>query len=291
LYLWLVAGAGDAAGLREALTALGAPAGAVEALGEPPREARYDLHDQGLHVSVTETWFAGDTLRSVVVDFLLGPGFLAVSAPEPTPAMERVRSVYREDFIGFAKTPGFLLFEVASQLLEAHRQTFHDFTHRVEQVQMKLFGSVTDAIFREVARLTSDILAFRRTVLAARDLFHALATRRSPWVNESTQPSLGLYAERMERLGDDLDSERGVLTETLNLYMGMVGHRTNRVVSRLTVFSMIFLPLSFLCGVYGMNFEIIPELGWKYGYLMFWMLVVVFASVSVYLIRRNRLVE
>jgi magnesium transporter len=79
----------------------------------------------------------------------------------------------------------------------------------------------------------------------------------------------------LERLGNDLCTEREILAEALNLYLSMVSHRTNRIVNRLTMLSAIFLPLTFLCGVYGMNFRVLPELEWEYGYLYFWGLATV----------------
>jgi magnesium transporter len=64
--------------------------------------------------------------------------------------------------------------------------------------------------------------------------------------------------------------DRDILSDSLNNYMSMVAHRTNRVMGKLTVVSVIFLPLTFLCGVYGMNFEVLPELKWEWGYYAFW---------------------
>src|SRR4029450_11390586 len=92
----------------------------------------------------------------------------------------------------------------------------------------------------------------------------------SPFIAESTQPFLDRMVGTLERLGSDLAVEREILAETLNLYMGIVSHRTNRVVNRLTVISMVFLPLTFLCGIYGMNFDVLPELHWQWGYALFW---------------------
>jgi magnesium transporter len=68
----------------------------------------------------------------------------------------------------------------------------------------------------------------------------------------------------------------------------MVSHRTSRVVNRLTALSTVFLPLSFLCGVYGMNFESIPELQWRYGYPLFWALVFGVVTIILLLMRRAR---
>ncbi|MEO8179541.1 MAG: CorA family divalent cation transporter [Deltaproteobacteria bacterium] len=71
--------------------------------------------------------------------------------------------------------------------------------------------------------------------------------------------------------------------------MSMVGHRTNEVMKKLTAVSVIFLPLSFLAGVYGTNFEQLPELRWRYGYLYFWGLVACVALGLLIRLRRARL--
>ena len=68
----------------------------------------------------------------------------------------------------------------------------------------------------------------------------------------------------------------------------MVGYRTNRVVNRLTILSLIFLPLTFLCGIYGMNFEFLPEVQWKYGYAYFWGLAVFIVSGLLVLMKIKR---
>jgi magnesium transporter len=71
--------------------------------------------------------------------------------------------------------------------------------------------------------------------------------------------------------------------------MSFVSHRTNRVMNRLTVVSVIFLPLTFLCGVYGMNFEILPETKWEYGYVFFWSLTLSIVGGLVLYMRKKEL--
>jgi len=70
--------------------------------------------------------------------------------------------------------------------------------------------------------------------------------------------------------------------------MGIVSHHTNRVVDRLTIVSLIFLPLNFLAAVYGMNFEFMPEIHWKHGYLLFWGVVSLLVTTLILLIRYRR---
>ena len=76
---------------------------------------------------------------------------------------------------------------------------------------------------------------------------------------------------------ETVDSQRETINDFLNLYMSAMSNKMNEVMKVLTIFASIFIPLTFLAGIYGMNFEIMPELKWKYGYLAVWgiMLMVV----------------
>lgn len=288
VFYWITAAPDEQTRLPGLLGAIGAGPVVSPLLQGPQPEAHYELHENAIHFTLTEIRLDGKTLESGVLAFLLGENFLAALAPAASSVMEKIQRIYRDDFRKFARSSGFLLYELGSHLLESYRRVFQHYTAEAERVQLRLFGRITDDIFAEVADLTGDILAFRRTVLAARDLFNELATRKSAFVAESTQPALDILSDRMERLGGDIAGVRGVLNETLNLYMGMVSHRTNRIVTRLTIFSMIFLPLSFLAGVYGMNFETLPELRWRYAYLAFWLVVAIFVTAFVVFVRKKK---
>ena len=288
IFYWITASAEEQTRLQELLGRIGVPPAIAALLQAPQPEAHYELYEDAIHFTLSEVRIEGAALKSGTLGFLLGGNFLAALVPAPSPVLEKIQRIYRDDFRKFARSSGFLLYELGSHLLESYRRVFQHYTAEAERLQLRLFGKVTDGIFAEVADRTGDILAFRRTVLAARDLFNELATRKSAFVAESTQPALDILSDRMERLGADVAGVRSVLNETLNLYMGMVSHRTNQIVNRLTIFSMIFLPLSFLAGVYGMNFAVLPELQWRYAYPAFWLVVAVFVAIFVAVVRKKK---
>ena len=146
---------------------------------------------------------------------------------------------------------------------------------RVEQLQKELHsGDVDDGVFARVSQLGADLLHFRKVLLPARAVLTDLRTRRSLFLSEATQRFLGNMVGTVEHVLQDMLVDRDILSESLNLYMSMVGHRTNQVMKRLTVVSVVFLPLTFLFGVYGMNFEVLPELRWRFGYVYFWVVAV-----------------
>jgi magnesium transporter len=202
--------------------------------------------------------------------------------------LEAVRKSYLADFVRFAQSPSFLLYELWDHLIDNYLSVHKKFEERVENVQAQLIGDVNEGIFAEASEIGSDLLHLRKVVLPARAVLTDLSTRKSPFVSEATQPFLGNMVGTIERVLQDVLVDRDILSGALNNYMSMVAHRTNAVMSRLTVVSIIFLPLTFLCGVYGMNFNVIPEKEWEYGYAYFWIAVVVITIGLVWLMKRNK---
>jgi magnesium transporter len=294
LFCWIdidATGASDpssAAGHADLLRRLGVNEIARNEVLGPDREGRYDVYDDCLHFAVTEAKLADGRLETSHVDVVLGAAFLLTFRRRPADIIRQMRRTYRDDFVKFAKSPGFLLYEIADHLTETYRRATQGLAEAVEGIQLQLYGEVDDSIFKRVSKIMHDLLALRKVVTASRELLHELATRRSPFVSETTQPFLENMAGTLERLSEDLKTEREVLNEMLNLYMGMVSHRTNKVVNRLTVISVIFLPLSFVCGVYGVNLQGVPEFEWKYGYLFFWAVCLTIAISLLIFMRRRK---
>lgn len=231
---------------------------------------RYDIHDDCLHIGISVPILDAGRVSCAHLDILLGERFIVTLHRGPVECLDHVRRSYRQFFGTFARSLGFLLFEIWDHLIEGYRTVFAAVEDKVESLQTAMFSRVEEALFSRVSELTADLLSLRRNVLADREVLRQLATHKSLFVPETTQPFLLNMVGTMERLGDDLTVEREVLAESLNLHLGVVTHRTNRLLYRLTLVSIIFMPLTFLCGVYGMNFDYQPEFHWTYGYAFFW---------------------
>jgi len=275
---------------RELLTklALCTPEIVEDALTREPATqiARYDDY---LHLVLSGCRLVGHKFDLERVDAVLGERFLLTLHKGQPVFLEAVRKSYVADFVRFAQSPSFLLYELWDCLIDNYLSVHKKFEERVEEVQTRLIGDVDDRVFGEASELTTDLLHLRKVVLPARSVLTDLSTRKSAFVSEATQPFLGNMVGTIERVLQDVLVDRDILSGTLNNYMSMVAHQTNRVMNRLTVVSVIFLPLTFLCGVYGMNFDILPEKNWEYGYLYFWIAVGGITLFLLWLMRRNRL--
>ena len=204
--------------------------------------------------------------------------------------LNNVRRDYHSDFVRFAKSPSFLIYEIWDHLIDGYLHTQSLMGERVERLQTELnSGNVNDAAFVRLSELGADLLHFRKLLMPARAVLSDMSTRRSIFLSEATQGFLANMVGTVDHLIQDMLVDREILSQSLDLYMSVVSHRTNEVMKRLTVVSVVFLPLTFLVGVYGMNFKVLPELEWHYGYVYFWGLAAATVGLLLFLLRRTRL--
>jgi magnesium transporter len=290
-FVWIDLDACDDAEARSLLRDLGAISEEVvhDALTSEPltRHARYADY---IHVVVAGCKESGRKFELERVDVVIAGSFLATIHRGRVSFLDAVFRDYRTDFERFAKSPSFLVYEIWDHLIENYLDVQKRMEEQVEQLQNELRGpNVTAEVFGRISDLGADLLHFRKILLPARAVLTDLSTRRTLFISETTQSFLHNMVGTLEHVLQDLLVDRDILTESLNLHMSLIGHRTNEVMKRLTIVSVIFLPLTFLCGVYGMNFQNFPELQWRHGYALFWALVATIVSVLLLLMRRAKL--
>lgn len=243
-----------------------------------------------IHIVVSGCRPRGLAFELERVDALVGATWFVTLHRGPILFLSSMRRDYLSDFRQHAQSMSFLLYELWDHLLENYLTVQKLMEERVEQLQTKLQKeSVADSVFALISELGADILHFRKVLLPTRSVLKDLSSRKTVYVSEATQPFLGNMVGTVENVLQDLIVDREVLSESLNLHMSIVSHRTNLVMKRLTIVSVIFLPLTFLVGVYGMNFDVMPELRWRFGYGYFWSVTVLIVVGLLALMRKNRL--
>ena len=290
-YLWLDLDVGaDLAGARALLAGLELVDAVLldDALERTP-DTRVRRFDDYLFLALTGCRIVDDKLVSERLSTFVAEHFLLTIHHGPVSFLEEMIRDYRADFVRFARGPSFLIYELLEQLTENFVVGQRYLAIHVEKLQTALIGEIDQSVFMRVAAVGNDVLAFRKILVPARSLLTELAQRKSVFVSEETRPFLSNMAATIECVLADVLADRDILSGSLDLYMSMVGHRTNEVMKRLTAVSVIFMPLTFLCGIYGMNFEVLPELRWTYGYAMFWGVVVLIAATLMVMLRRAKL--
>ena len=144
-----------------------------------------------------------------------------------------------------------------------------------------LASEPTQDTLNTIQRLKREIISIRRHVSPIRELMAGMLRSESELINEKTHIYLRDVSDHAIRVIESIESYRDILTGLLDIYISSVSNKMNEVMKVLTVFASIFIPLTFLAGIYGMNFEYMPELKWKWAYPALW---VVFITIPVVLL-------
>ena len=144
---------------------------------------------------------------------------------------------------------------------------------RIDTLEEGLMQAGGRAAMDQVYNLKRELLFLHKAVWPLREVIATLQRRESPLISEATGPYLRDVYDHIVQVIDSIEIYRDILSEMLGTHLTAVSYRLNEIMKVLTVIATIFMPLTFLAGVYGMNFKHMPELEWKYGYLLAWIIM------------------
>lgn len=211
------------------------------------------------------------------VDLLLGAEWLVTVQDRPGDCFDRIRSRLRHEASFRSRTIPFLLHELGLSVCESYHGVLARFGQRLEHLETRLIGRPSAGLIHRIHAAKRDLRGLRRAVVPLRESIETLfyANRRWSGAGQSEAvcgPDLYLALREMhDELGgilDVLDAYRDATQNLTDLYVTSTSNRVNDILRVLTIISTIFIPLSFVAGIYGMNFEHMPELRWPYGYAM-----------------------
>jgi magnesium transporter len=255
-------------------------AGAVSTMSRP---------GEMLHIVLVGGTIRPEGIAGERLDVLLAESFLLTMHHGGSDVIDAVRGDYVRDFETHAATPSFLIYEIWSKQIEQFLELQGRLEQEVEAARLQVRRTVDAATLDELANVNGRLLALRKLIVPARRVLEEMTSRKTRLISDATLTFMGQMVEMLERLLTDITSDLDVLSSSMDFALAVSAHRTNQSMNRLTVMSTLFLPLTFLCGVYGMNFEFMPEVHWPHGYSFFWVLSAFIFLTLYLLLRRARL--
>jgi magnesium transporter len=166
-------------------------------------------------------------------------------------------------------TVGFLLYVLLDELVDGYFDRTERVEERIEGVEGRIFsedGQDERAVQRDLFAVRRALLEFRRRVVPLREVVGALLRREVKWVDEETLVHLQDVYDHVLRAMDLIDSQRELLGNAVDAPLAIMSNRMNSVMKMMTSWGAILLGATLVAGIYGMNFEHMPELDWRLGY-------------------------
>ncbi|HET8947183.1 MAG TPA: magnesium/cobalt transporter CorA [Candidatus Polarisedimenticolia bacterium] len=185
--------------------------------------------------------------------------------------------------------PDSILYNVLDYQVDQYLPVLENFEKKVDEVEGLIFTSPTEQVLTEVLDFKKALMRLRRISGHQRDTLLRLVRREFPVIDERAIFGLRDVADHLVRIADLSDTYREQIADALAAHLSIVSNRTNEIMRVLTVIATIFIPLTFIVGVYGMNFDHMPELHWRYGYLGVWVVMLLVVAAMAWFFRRRGL--
>ncbi len=267
------------------------PADILSDVLEPSSRPQVEDFGAGLFVSIKMLEYDAanddlsvDNLSMIVLDKVLIT-FQEKISPAFEPVRERIRR--RNSKIHRSGTD-YLAFALLDVVIDNYIYLLGQYGEKVEQLEERLILGSNKEMLAVINGYKQQLNDLRVSIKPAKEMISSLVKLDSNLIDEENERHFKELQDNINQATELLEYYREVLLDELNLYHMAMSAKLNDIMSVLTIFSVIFIPLTFIVGVYGMNFNNMPELSWRYGYFVTWGIMLLIVIAMVWYFKRKK---
>jgi len=184
--------------------------------------------------------------------------------------------------------PDYLAYSLLDTVIDHYFIILEKDGEKIEVLEDKVVTDPRPETLQEIHKLKRDMIFLRRSVWPLRELINGMERGESPLIHKSTRIYLRDVYDHTIQVIDTVETYRDMLSGMHDTYLSSISNRMNEVMKVLTIIATIFIPLTFIAGIYGMNFEFMPELKWHWAYFTVWGVILIIVVFMVIFFRRKK---
>ncbi len=247
-------------------------------------------HDRYLYV-VLKMLSYNEAEQEIAIEQLslvLGEKFVLSFQDKPGDVLDPLRDRIRQAKGRIRKLGAdYLLYAIMDEVVDHYFTVMEKLGEKIEQIEDIVAVRPRQDTLQQIHRLKREIIVLRKAVWPLRELINSLRHDETPLLKETTSIYFRDLHDHIAQIIDGIEAYRDMLSSMLDVYLSIMSNRTNGVMKVMALFSAIFMPLTVITGIFGMNFKDFPELEWKYGFQGTVTLMVVLAIGMVLFFRRK----
>ena len=230
-----------------------------------------------------------DRFNTVELDGFLGRNYVVTYHHESFSSVDKVKQSIRVSPVTCQRGAPYILHHIIDNIVDEYLPVMDDFDERINALEDDIFslGRANKEILEEILGLKRSLLRVKRISSKQLEVLYRMSHGQFQLINGPVLPFFRDIFDHLVRVTDLAESYRDLISGSLEAYLSVVSNRLNEIMKVLTIFSAIMLPLTFIAGVYGMNFEYMPELHSRYGYYTVWVIMVAVAVGMLYYFKRK----
>jgi magnesium transporter len=227
----------------------------------------------------------GESIDYEQISFVLGKNFLISFQEKEGDLFDGFRDRIRLDQGRVRKKQAdYLLYRLIDIIVDNYYNVLDRVGDLIEEMEEIVYENPSTQSFNKIQALKKELIFLRKALYPLRDALSKIIKGESEFVQEENLRFFSDVYDHVAHIIDSLDTYKDLTSNLLDIHINAMNNKLNEVMKVLTVISTIFIPLTFIVGVYGMNFDIMPELKWEYGYYTVWgvMLVIVLGMLAFF---------
>lgn len=282
---WIdIEGLGDEALLREVAAMFAIHPLALEDVANAPQRPKAEEYDEHL-LLIARMARLNEAMELDIeqVAMFVGTTYVLSFGERPGDVLDPVRNRIRDGKGAIRGAgPGYLAYAILDTIIDAYYPVIERLSHKLERLEDRVLVAPTPRLLDQLNRIKTDLVLLRRGVWPQLETLNRLLRETNPYLGDEVQVYLRDPTDHCAQLVDVIDSHRELVNGLLNTYLSVMSNRTNEVMKVLTIMSSIFIPLTFLAGIYGMNFDFMPELHERWSYPLLLALMIGIALFMTY---------
>lgn len=255
--------------------------------GQRPKYEDYDSH-----IFIVVRMFSdgqdGQTVESEQVSFILGANYVISFQERLGDVFDPIRQRLANGKGRIRKMGAdYLAYSLVDAIVDSYFNVLEKTGEKIEILEQELMSDPDERILRRIHALKREMIELRRSIWPLRELVNEMQRSDSSLIAETTRLYLRDVYDHTIQIIETIESFRDMVSGMLDIYLSSISNRMNAVMKVLTIIATIFIPLTFVAGIYGMNFENMPELTWRYGYAVV-LLVMLAVAVGMLIYFRKR---
>ena len=261
---------------------------AMEDVMNVPQRAKVEQYGDTLFAVAHMLSLDGELQTEQLSLFLAGKAVITFQE-RPGDCLDPVRNRIRQG-LGRIRSAGadYLTYALLDTVIDHYFPVLEEYGERLEALEDQVVRQAGVEVVSQIRQSKRELLMFRRIAWPQRDAINSLLHEETPLITPETRTYLRDCYDHVTRVIDVLETYRELASDLMAMHLSIISNQMNAVMKILTVMATIFIPLTFIAGVYGMNFERMPELKWRWGYpaIMF-LMAAIFVGMIVYFRRKK----
>lgn len=252
----------------------------IEDILNTEQRPKIEIFENYILIILKMVRYKNDKLQSEQISFILGKNLLLTFQEKEDDFFDPIRKRIENAHGRVRKfETDYLTYTLLDLIIDHYFEIMEKITEETELIEDTISSNPADDLVEKIHDLKRKIRFLRKTIYPVRDLVLVLKDGDSPLIAKPTLRYIHDLYDHTIQIIDAININREIMAATMDLYLSTLSIKMNEVMKVLTIIATVFIPLSFLAGVYGMNFNTdasffnMPELNFRYGYLLFWVLV------------------